>query len=245
MDQQTRQALKQDKFVSTTTHGIEWATEHRQSVIKMGVAAAAVVVLLIVAAVVYHSRSTAASAAFGDAMQVYQTPLAQPDQPTPPGVKTFPSAAARAKAANEKFLDVANKYGMTPDGKNALYFAGLTYEEAGENQQAEETLKKVADSWNSNLAALAKFALAQLYENTSRLDQAAELYKQLSDKPASTVSYGMAQLALANLYTNEGKPDEAKKIYATLKDKESKSPAGEIAAQKLNPGAAGAPGLPQ
>ena len=37
----------------------------------------------------------------------------------------------------------------------------------------------------------------------------------------------------------QGKPDAAKKIYAQLKDKDAKGPAGMLAAQKLNPAAAG------
>ena len=36
MDQQTRAALKKDKFVTTTTHGLEWASENRQSLIVNG-----------------------------------------------------------------------------------------------------------------------------------------------------------------------------------------------------------------
>ena len=247
MDQQTRQALKRDKFVSTTNQGLEWASENREQAMKYGIAAAAVIVLLIIWAVVYHSRSASAAAALGDAMQTYQTPLANPQQPAPEGIKTFSSIAERAKAANAQFVAVADKYGMTAAGENAEYFAGLTYEDAGQNQQAEDALKKVAGSWNSRLASLGKFALAQLYRNTNRDAQAIDLYNQLSAKPTDTVPYGMAQLTLADLYNAEGKTDEAKKIYASLKDKDSKGPAGEIAAQKLNPAAAaeGAPGLPQ
>lgn len=246
MDQQTRQALKRDKFVSTTTQGIEWASENRQSIVKLGAIAAAVLIIVIAGAVVYHMRSEAAALAFGDAMQTYQAPLTQPNQAVPPGVKAYSSIAERGKAANAQFLAIANKYGMTPSGKSALYFAGLTYEDAGENQQAEETLKKVAGSWDSRLASLAKFALAQLYHNTGRDAQAIDLYNQLSAKPTDTVPYGLSQLTLADLYNSEGKPEEAKKIYASLKDKDSKGPAGEIAAQKLNPAPAeGAPGLPQ
>jgi len=246
VDQQTRQALKQDKFVETTNQSLEWASEHKQSVVKMAAAAVVVIALIVIGAVVYHNRSEAAAAAFGEAMQTYQTPLAPKDQPVPPGVKTFPSIVERAKAANAQFLAVADKYGMTASGESALYFAGLTYEDAGQNQQAEDTLKKVAGGWNSGLSSLAKFALAQLYRNTSRDAQAIDLYNELSAKPTDTVPYGMSQLALADTYTVEGKADEAKKIYASLKDKDAKGPAGEIAAQKLNPAAAqGGPGLPQ
>ena len=243
MDQQTKAALKKDKFVTTTTHGLEWASENRQSVIVNGGILLAVIVIAIVSAVVYNSRSDAASVAVGAAMQAYQTPLAQPGEAVPPGVTTYPSIAERAKAANALFQAVANKYGMTPDGRNARYFAGLTYIEAGENQQAEETLKKVAGGWDSDLGALAKFALAQRYRNTGRDPQAIDLYNQLSAKPAATVPAGLAQLQLADLYQLEGKADEAKKIYANLKDKDPKGAAGIAAAEKLN--STSAPALPQ
>jgi lipopolysaccharide biosynthesis regulator YciM len=155
-------------------------------------------------------------------------------------VKTYSSIAERAKAANALFLDVANKYGMTPDGENARYFAGLTEIEAGDNQAAEDTLKKIAGGWNSNLAGLAKFALAQLYHETGRDPQAIDIYNDLTAKPTETVPSGLAQLQLADLYQSEGRGDAAKKIYATLKDKDAKGPAGAIAAEKLNPPPPGA-----
>jgi tetratricopeptide (TPR) repeat protein len=234
VDQQTRAALKKDKFVSTTTHGLEWASEHRQSVLVNGGILLAVILIAVLSAVIYSSRSEAASVAFGAAMQAYQTPLAQPGQAVPPGVNTYPSIAERAKAANALFGTIADKYGMTPDGRIARYFVGLTYIEAGQNQQAEVTLKKVAGGWDSDLAALAKFALAQLYRNTGRDPQAIDLYTQLSAKPAATVPYGLAQLQLADLYQSEGKADDARKIYANLKDKDAKGPAGIAAAEKLN-----------
>ena len=85
MDQKTRAALKKDKFVTTTTHGLEWASEHRHSVLVNGAILLAVVLVAVVSAVVYNSRSEAASVAFGAAMQAYQTPLAQPGQAVPPG----------------------------------------------------------------------------------------------------------------------------------------------------------------
>lgn len=246
MDQQTRQALKQDKFVATTTHGLEWASENRRSVIATGLLILGVIVFLVAGVLIYNNRSEAASAAFGAAMQAYQTPLAQPGEPAPPGTKTYPSAAERAKAANALFASVADKYGMTPSGQNARYFAGLTAMEAGQNQQAEDTLKKVASGWDSSLSGLAKMALAGLYRDTGRDAQAIDLYNQLSAKPTVTVPYGLARLQLADLYTAEGKADEAKKIYADLEDKDKKGPAGAIAKEKLNPAPASGPmGLPQ
>ena len=244
MDQQTRQALKHDQFVDTTQHGLEWASQHRRSLILTGVVALAVIAVIAVGAIVFNSRSEKAEIAFGDAMQTYQTPLAAPGQQVPPGVKTFPSAAERAKAANQLFLKTADTYGMTSSGKLARYFAGLTYIEAGQNASAETTLKQVASGWNNDLASLAKLALAQLYRQTGRDQLAIDLYNDLTAHPSTAVPAGTAQLQLADLYEAQNKPELAKKIYATLKDKDAKGPAGMIAAQKLNPApAGGAPAL--
>jgi tetratricopeptide (TPR) repeat protein len=242
VDQQTRQALKHDKFVDTTTHGLEWATENRRSLIMTSSIVAAVILIGVIGVLLYNSRAAAASVAFGAAMQAYQTPIAAPGQQVPPGVKTFPSVSERAKAANQLFMGVADKYGMTPDGKNARYFAGLTFIEAGQNGPAESTLKQVADGWNSDLAALAKLSLAQLYRQTGRDSQAIDLYNQLTAKPATTVPAGLAQLQLAEFYETQGKPELAKKIYAQLKDKDPKGPVGMMAAQKLNPAPVGPAG---
>ena len=249
MDQQTKAALKQDKFVSTTTHGLEWASEHRNSVITTSALVLGAILVLVLGVVVYNKRAEAASVAFGAAMQTYQTPIAQPGEAVPPGVKTYPSDVERAKAANGLFVDVANKYNLTPDGRVARYFAGLTYLEAGQNQSAEDALKKVAGSWNSDLASLAKLALAQLYRQTGRDPLAIDLYNQLSAKPTTTVPSGLAQLQLAALYESEGKTELAKAVYAKLKDqdkdKPTKSPAAAIATEKLNPAPAGRPGIPE
>ncbi len=242
MDQQTKAALKHDQFVDTTKHGLEWASEHRHSVIVTGSIILGIILILVGAGIFYNNRSQAASAAFGNAMQTYQAPLAEPGQPAPAGVKTFPTTADRAKAASTLFMDVANKYSITTDGRNARYFAGLTYIEAGENASAEATLKQVAGYWNADLSSLAKLALAQLYRQTGRVPQAIDLYNQLSAKPTDAVPPGLAQLQLAELYEGQNQPALAKKIYAQLKDKDPKSPAALIAEQKLNPAPAAGPG---
>jgi predicted negative regulator of RcsB-dependent stress response len=242
VDHQTKVALKQDHFVTTTANGLSWASENRKSVIVTVSILLAVIVIGVLIGVVWSSRSQAAANAFGDAMVIYQTPIATPGQPVPPGVKTFPSGVERSKAANTAFLEVANKYGLTTDGKDALYFAGITYMEEGQTQSAEDTLKKVAGGWNKQLSSLAKFALADLYRQTGRNQQAVDLYNDLTAHPTDSVPAGLAQIQLAELYTAEGKTADANKIYAQLKDKDAKGPAGVIAAEKLNPAPARARG---
>lgn len=244
MDQTTKAALKQnDAFITTTSSGLEWAGENRRSVIVSSAILLAIIVLAVLIGVIYHKRSEAASVAFGAAMQAYQTPIANPGQTVPPGIKTYNSVTERAKSANDLFVQTANQYGMTPDGRNARYFAGLTAMEAGENATAESTFKEVASGWNHDLSNLAKLSLAQLYRQTGRDSQAVDLYNELTAKPSNSVPAGTAQLQLSELYQSQNKTDAARKILAQLKDKDPKGPAGVLAAQKLNPQAG--PALPQ
>lgn len=250
MDKATKRDLKkQDQFVTATSHGLEWASRNRRSAIVTSLLVLAAILLLVGGAALYNHRSDKASAALGAAMQVYQTPVASAGQQVPPGTKTFATTKERAAAANKQFVDIADHYGMTKDGKIAQYFAGLTYMEEDQNQTAEDTLKKVASSWNGDLSALGKLSLAQLYRQTGRDAQAAGLYDELAKGHANTVPPGMAKIELAEMYEAEGKKDDAKKIYAQLKDsdkddKGKPGPVGQLATQKLAPPAVpGGPGL--
>jgi len=239
-----RRLKKQDKFHELTGESLQWAESHRQKTIVGAVTLVAVVLAVVGGYSWYTSRSAAAETALGAAMQTYQTPLVTAEQPAPPGMKTYPDAKSRAAAANAQFVQVASQYGWLKPGKLAEYFAGLTYAEEGKNDQAVETLKKVADSWDGPLSALGKMALAEVYQQTSRDAQAIDLYNELVKANAATVPANTAKLQLAELYESEGKTAEARKIYAELKDKDKDSKgkpgaASQIASEKLNPQPAG------
>ncbi|HEX3436900.1 MAG TPA: coatomer subunit epsilon [Pseudacidobacterium sp.] len=232
MDTQTRHALKQDSFVQATASSISWVDTHRAAVIRTSIAVVVVLGLFFAGLITYNNRSERAANLFGQAMDIYNTPLAQPGQPAEPGVKTYASAAERAKAANPLFQDVADKYGWLKQGANARYLAGMTALDMGQSSTGENDLKKAADSSDSNVAALAKLALAGLYHQTNRDSQAIELYQQLIAKPTATVPASLAKLQLAAMYEKTNS-DEAKKLYAEIKDQDKTTAAGQIAAQKL------------
>jgi tetratricopeptide (TPR) repeat protein len=232
VDTQTRHALKQDRFATATVSGLDWLQENRTNTIAGAIAVVILVALIIIGAVVYNSRSAKAQNLFGQAMDIYNTPLAQPGEPALPGQTTYQTAAARAKAANPLFVQVADHYSWLKPGDNAEYFAGLTYLDMGQTASAESELQKAADSRDSGLAALAKMALAGLYRQTGRDDQAVSLYQELMKNPTLTVPASAAKLQLAGLYETKN-PAEAKKLYAELKDQDKTTAAGQIAAQKL------------
>ena len=231
MDTQTRHALKKDKFAQATASSVSWVSGHRSGVLRWAVSILVVVLLVVGALVFWNVRSTAANVALGAAMDTYGSPLAPPGSPAENGV--YATASDRSKAANAQFAAIAQQYGWLPEGAKAHYFTGITYEELGQNSSAEAELKTASNSWDHNLANLAKLALAGLYHQTSRDSQAIDLYNGLAAKPSDSVPASMAQLDLADLYAATGKQEQARTIWAKVKDADKDGDAAKIAAQKL------------
>lgn len=231
MDTQTRHALKGDKFAQATKTSVTWLSGHRSNVIRWAISAAVVVVVGVGLLVLWTVRESAAQSALGQALDTYTAPLALPGAPAQPG--SYATSAERSKAANQQFKTVADKYGWLPEGIKAQYFAGVTDQELGQTAAAESELKSVSGSWNRNVANLAKVALASIYRQTGRDQQAIDLYNEVIAKPSDTVTAGTAQLDLADLYVATGKQNLAKALWAKLKDSDKDGAAGSIAAQKL------------
>lgn len=234
MDTQTRHALKQDKFVDVTASGLEWMGENRSSLLLWSGAAVLAIALIATGIVLHHSRTVAANQLLGQAMDIYDTPIAQPGQMTEPGMKTYPTAAARAKDAYPLFDRAANQYGWLTPGKMARYFAGMTALDMNQTATGEADLEKAAHSGSSGVSALAKLALANEYAQTGRTSQAVALYQELIQHPTTTVPKPAAQLQLAQMYETTQQPQEAKRIYAEIKDQDKATDAAQIATQKLD-----------
>jgi tetratricopeptide (TPR) repeat protein len=232
VDTKARHALKKDKFAQATASSMSWLSGHRSGVLRWVIVGVVVLVAGIASLVFLNFRSTTADAALDAAMDVYTAPLAQPGAPAEKGIYT--TANDRSKAANQQFTAVAQQYGWLSEGSKAHYFAGVTYEELGQNGPAETELKAAAGSWNRNLSNLAKLALAGLYHQTDRDAQAIDLYNALAAKPSETVPAAVAQLDLADLYAGTGKQDQAKALWAKVKDADKDGAAGGIASQKLS-----------
>lgn len=231
MDTQTRHALKKDKFAQAAASSASWVNVHRSTVVRWSILAAVALVVVIGGLIFYTLRSAQANDALGAAMDIYNAPLIAPGEPAESGM--YATAAERAKAANSKFVSVADQYGLMKQGKMARYFAGITDQELGQTASAESALQSVGDSWDRNLANLAKIALAGIYHQTGRDSQAIDLYNQLIAKPSTTVTTAVAQLGLADMYADEGKRDQARTLWAKVQDSDKDGAAGQIAAQKL------------
>lgn len=233
MKTETRHALKHDAFIDQTQQGIGWVAGNLKRVATAVLVALVLIGLVIGVTIWQQHRAEQASEAFGAAMSVYSAPLAQAGSPSLPG--SYPSAAARATTAHQRFADVASHYGSTDLGKAARYFAALTSVDMGNPGAAESDLKAVADFGDRNLSNLAKMALAGIYQTSKRENQAADLYQQVIAKGSTTVPATMAELQLAGLYEQTA-PNKAKALYAKVKDQDKTGAAGQQASAKLSGG---------
>ena len=109
--------------------------------------------------------------------------------------------------------------------------------------KAETDLQNLANG-SGDIAALAKFALAQAKESDGNLDQARALYSEIAKMNSAVVTSDTANLRLALVYSKQGKKKEAADILFNIvstarnaKDKDGKpipeSAASRAAAQEL------------
>jgi predicted negative regulator of RcsB-dependent stress response len=212
---------------------VHWATEHRSLISKVGIAVAVLLALGVGIWLYLSHQEELASAQLSAALRTYETPVRPAGTPETPDYPSFASLAERGKKAHEQFQAIASQYSHTRSGEFARYFSGLTAMEMNDNAGAERDLKEVADHSNANVSSLAKMALASLYRNTARDPQAIELYKQVIDKPALTVSKQAAQVELASLYVTKGEGADARRIYEQLQKENPGSEIGALAATKI------------
>ena len=142
---------------------------------------------------------------------------------------TFHSDQERLLAAKNAFYAVSDKYGWTLSGQYARYLAGLSEEELGNDAVAEDQLRAISNGRRRELAALAKYALASVYRDEKRDQDAINLLQTLIDKPTVSVPKANAQLALADLYVSRNQPDKAKVIYDQITKENPKNTLAEIA----------------
>lgn len=229
----TRHQLKQDSFTTSTAETITWAVAHRSKLVAAGVAVAVLIASLIGGWAYVNYRDQQARTELAAAIDKYNAPIRPAGTPATPDVVTYGSTQERAKAVSPEFNRIADKYTFTQSAEVARYFAGLTARDLGDNAAAEKDLQQVSGSRYSEIASLAKMALAGVYHDTNRNLQAVDLYKQLMDHPTVSVGKSTAELALASLYESMARPDDARHLYEQMQKESPASVVAQIATQRL------------
>jgi predicted negative regulator of RcsB-dependent stress response len=229
-----RHQLKQDSFAARTGETLSWAVQHRNK-LTAGIVIAVVVLVAVIAGFwISNHRNEEANLQLGKAMQTYSALVLPPNVPPEPGMVSFTSAAEKSRAAHAEFQKIADQYGWTRAGKIARYMAALTAQDLGDTKAAEEGLQSIAGSGDADLSSLAKLALAGLYRDTHRTEQAQQLYKELIDRPTNAVTKATAQLRLAALYESNNQASEAAKLYSEVMKDDPRSAAASLANQQLS-----------
>jgi predicted negative regulator of RcsB-dependent stress response len=228
----TRQELKHDEFRDTIEHGAEAIAAHQSQVWLYGGVA-----ILVVAAILgwrfYTQRQTAqASAGLADAMKVYQARIRPVNESAAPGELTYVDEKNRDTDAAKKFDEIADRYSRTQPGLVSRYYAGLALTRAGRFDEALKDLTELESGRDEGFASLARFQIAQIYENTGKAAQAVQTYQQLIDKPTVFVPKAVSLLALADHYAKSD-PAQSAKLYQQVKSEFPNTQAAQEADQRL------------
>ncbi len=204
-----RQQLKHDKFRDTTMHAFDRLShryEGRGRTILYALAGLVALAALFFAFNWWRERSAdKARLALGRAIEIHEAQVTA--SPLPGASPTFPTERERAQKAVEEFRRIQQEHG-SPYSELARYFAAvnlLTVERA----QGLSELEQLAKSGEADVAARARFALAQAREADGQLDAAAALYQELLNDKNKNVSDNTLKLRLATVQAKQGKRDEA------------------------------------
>ncbi len=222
-----KEQLQHDQFTESVSGALHYASAHKQRVIQWGVAVA-VVLLLAGAAFWFNSYRRAQRVQdLQAAFNVLETPVGPHNDYS----KTFPTEEDKRRESMHALIDVVAKDRGTREGYIAQYYLGTLKAQNNDTAGAEADLRVVANS-SSEVASLAKIALAQLYISAKRNAEAQELLRSLINKPTDLVSKAQAQILLAQLDASLN-PQESKRLLQSLKSP-SESPAVSRAADQVS-----------
>jgi predicted negative regulator of RcsB-dependent stress response len=225
----TRHELKeQDEITSTIQKLSEFGYDRRKELIT-GVSILVVVILAVIGWRFYaNSRDTKAESELSAAIDTFDN-TTDIKSDTERFQKTL-SAAEKAHA----------DYPSLDAGIIAEYYMGVAENGLGDTAKATQDLQDAVQHGGDNIAGVAKFALAGIYEKHGNAGKALDLYKQLYDKGGYSKS--AAVFEMAKLQESNNQVDEAKTYYQKVVSEFPDSPFRQEAEQALK--RLGAPVLP-
>ncbi len=154
-----------------------------------------------------------AQTALGKAIDTSRAQVTETPPPAGSTEKTFKTEKERAEAAITEFQAVADKFGGAVAEK-AKYFIAVNHLVTDRASGIQE-LEGMA-SGSSEVAKLAKFALAQTKVEDNKLDDAVALYKELAAMDDPIVAKDTINFELAKVLEKQDKKQEAADIYFNI-----------------------------
>ena len=211
--------LQHDRFRDTTMNILDRVgnkLEGKGRTILYGLGGLVLVGILVVVFINWRARKAdEARQALGRAIDIATATISATPTAGSTG-PTFSSEQERAQRAVEEFEKVAAKYG-DPYHTEAKYFIA-TNRLSLDRPKAMTELAEVGNSGIPEVAALAKFALAQAKEGDGKLDEAVQIYGEIAKLNSQAVTPESANLRVASVYEKQGKKKEAADVLFNLVD---------------------------
>ena len=171
-------------------------------------------------------------------MKIFCARIRGVGEPAQPGETTFTDEKTKYTEAAQHFSDVAkNIRTRVPASSRRILRRTQHDERLDKNDEAKKWLQGLADGSDYDLAAMARFELAQMHDRAGQSDEAVKLYKDLIAKPSVLVPKPVdLLLTLARDITAPRiiprKPPES--YHSQIKTEYPDTPIAQQADQELN-----------
>jgi tetratricopeptide (TPR) repeat protein len=207
--------LKEDKFLVTVEKVRDYYLKHQKQIL-VGASIVVGVTLLVTGGIYFFAhQSQQAKDELSQALRIYHAPVTSagvPEAPPSANEPSFKSAKEKYEKALAEFQKIGSRYSSHPVGKIARYYTGLSLLGLDRSQEAISALEPLSKE-KSDYGALARLALAEVYESKGDLNKAAETYKQIVESNSVVTPRDVNMMHLAQLYESQNKAGEATKIY--------------------------------
>lgn len=228
----SRKELKKDEFRETLAQSAQAIVSHKRAVWLVGLIAVAAIASVLGWRFYSERQAVKASAALEDAMKHFNARIRAVGEPELPDEISYVEEKNKYQDAAAKFSDVAQRYGRTRSGQVARYYAGLSYLRLQMYDEAERWFREAERTGDAELAALARFQRAKIYERTGKSEEAVKLYQALIENPATLLPKPVVMLELAQHYA-QSNPEEARRLYEQVRSEFPDTSAAQQAEQRL------------
>jgi predicted negative regulator of RcsB-dependent stress response len=213
VDKLTRKELKSDKFAIEVQHSVEYVSEHRKQMIRLGVPAVAIALIIVGVTWYRTSQHNAREEALHNAMQIQNSQVG-PSQSE--YVVSYPTAQARETAVLKAWNGLVAKYPGSQEAGIAEFFLGTNAADNGNLAEAAKHFQAAIDMSDKEYASEAKMSLAQVYAGEGKLNEAEKQIQSVIDHPTVMVSKDAATLQLAELI-KDSDPKRARQLVDPLR----------------------------
>ena len=234
MDKELKNELRRDEIGEAVQEARGLLS--RPEVVKPALAVLALFLVLLGLYSAQRYRASSAEAAFARASEVYHAEV-DADSPGPSATgEKYKTAAEKFEKAKGLFEEVARKYGSSPAGKRARYYAGLCLIELGRYADAEAALKVVAAERNPAAIEpmLAKVRLGELLMLAKRHLDAANYFDALTKEDGNGIPRDQLLFSFAAALEAAGRKPEARRAYMDLVNRHPQSPFVRDARPKID-----------